>query len=194
MHDRLGVDAWLVGRVTGQEYAKRDAYSPQTGQRHPREAWFARRDAAAYGIVLDPSGKIAWGRADISGDSIVAVLTEQAGDAHLAGLRDDGVSYIFAGMRELDLGLALDILNRELGIKRLEVNGGGITNGAFLRAGLIDEISVAISRPWMARKARPAFLTPVGRDRHASPALHDASKQRSAAMRRGLAALPCSGG
>jgi riboflavin biosynthesis pyrimidine reductase len=26
----------------------------------------------------------------------------------------------------------------------LEVNGGGITNGAFLRAGLIDEISSAI--------------------------------------------------
>src|SRR3954468_5316372 len=144
VHDRLGVDAWLVGRVTGQEYAKRDAYPPQTGQRHPREASFARRDAAAYGIVLDARGKIAWGRGDIGGDPIVTVLTEQVGDAHLAGLREDGVSYIFAGVRELDLGLALDILNRELGIKRLEVNGGGITNGAFLRAGLIDEISVAI--------------------------------------------------
>src|SRR3954453_5295275 len=34
--------------------------------------------------------------------------------------------------------------NRELGIKRLEVNGGGVTNAAFLRAGLIDEISVVI--------------------------------------------------
>ena len=22
LHDRLGVDAWLVGRITGQEYAK----------------------------------------------------------------------------------------------------------------------------------------------------------------------------
>ena len=32
----------------------------------------------------------------------------------------------------------------ELGIKRLEVNGGGIPKGAFLRAGLIDEISLAI--------------------------------------------------
>ena len=40
--------------------------------------------------------------------------------------------------------MALDILGRELGIKRLEINGGGVTNGAFLRAGLIDEISLAI--------------------------------------------------
>jgi riboflavin biosynthesis pyrimidine reductase len=144
LHDRLGVDAWLVGRVTGQEYAKRDAYPHHTGQRYAREAWFARRDATAYGVVLDAQGKIAWGRADIGGDPIVVLLTEQVSDAHLAGLREDGVSYIFAGARELDLGLVLEILHRGLGIKRLEVNGGGITNGAFLRAGLIDEISVAI--------------------------------------------------
>ena len=144
LHDRLGVDAWLVGRVTGQEYSKRDAYPPRADQRYPREAWFARRDATAYGIVLDARGKIVWGRGDIGGDPIVVVLTEEVGNAHLAGLREDGVSYVFAGRRALDLELALDILSRELGIKRLEVNGGGVTNGAFLRAGLIDEISLAI--------------------------------------------------
>ena len=138
------VDAWLVGRVTGQEYAKRDAYPDYTDRRYPREPWFARRDAAAYGIVLDAYGKIAWGRNDIGGDPIVVVLTETVSDAHLAALREDGVSYLFAGEHALDLGRALDILNGELGIKRLEVNGGGMTNGAFLRAGLIDEISLAI--------------------------------------------------
>ena len=144
LHERLAVDAWLVGRITGQQYAKRDDYPDYTDRRYPREPWFARRDAAAYGIVLDGHGKIAWGRNDIGGDPIVVVLTETVSDAHLAGLREDGVSYIFAGERTLNLGRALDILNSELGIKRLEVNGGGMTNGAFLRAGLIDEISLAI--------------------------------------------------
>lgn len=144
MHDRLGVDAWLVGRITGQEYAKLDSYPDHTDQRYPRQSWFARRDAPAYGIVLDPRGKIAWGRGDIDNDPIVVVLTETVSDGHLAGLRKDGISYIFAGERELDLALALEILNRELGIKRLEVNGGGVTNGAFLRAALVDEISLAI--------------------------------------------------
>jgi len=85
LHERLGVDAWLVGRVTGQEYAKRDAYPHHSDQRYPREYWFARRDAPAYGIVLDAHGKIAWGRADIGDDPIVVVLTEQVSDAHLAG-------------------------------------------------------------------------------------------------------------
>ena len=72
------------------------------------------------------------------------MLTERVSDAHLAGLRQDGVSYIFAGGHELDLGLALEILNRELGLERLLLEGGGGSNGAFLRAGLIDEISLAI--------------------------------------------------
>ncbi len=107
LHERLGSDAWLVGRVTGQEYAKLDAYPQHAEQAYPREPWFARRDAAAYGVVLDAQGKIAWGRADIGGDPIVCVLTETVSDAHLAGLRKDGVSYIFAGERTLDLGRAL---------------------------------------------------------------------------------------
>lgn len=144
LHDQLGVDAWLVGRISGQGYSKRESYPVYTEQRYPRQNWFARRNAAAYGIVLDAHGKIAWGRSDVDSDPLLVVLTEQVSDAYLAGLHEDGVSYIFAGRRELDLGLALEILNRELGIKRLEVNGGGITNGGFLRAGLIDEISLAI--------------------------------------------------
>jgi riboflavin biosynthesis pyrimidine reductase len=144
IHEQLGGGSWLIGRVTGSEYAKAEAYPERTGQTYPREPWFVRRDAAAYGIALDAHGKIAWGRSDIGGDPIVAVLTEQVSDAHLAGLRQDGVSYIFAGERELDLGLALEILNRELGIECLLLEGGGRSNGSFLRAGLIDEISVAI--------------------------------------------------
>ena len=158
LHDQLGTDAWLVGRVTGQEYAKLEAYPDRNGQRYPRKPWFARRDAAAFGIVLDPHGKIAWGRADIEGDPIVTVLTEQVSDAHLHGLRKDGVSYIFAGKQELDLAVALETLNRELGIKRLEVNGGGVTNGAFLRAGLVSEISLAIFPAVDGAKGAPSIF------------------------------------
>ena len=144
LHEELGNGSWLIGRVTGSEYAKGAAYPAHPHETYPREPWFARRDATAYGIALDRHGKIAWGRSDIGGDPIVAVLTEAVSDAHLAGLRREGVSYIFAGERELDLALALEILNRELGIERLLLEGGGKSNGAFLRAGLIDEISLAI--------------------------------------------------
>lgn len=144
LHDQLAGDAWLVGRVTGQEFAKREAYPARTDATFPRAHWIARRGAAAYGVVLDAHGKIAWGRSDIGGDPIVVVLSEQVSDAHLAGLRSENVSYIFAGKQTIDLALALEILNRQLGIKRLLLEGGGTANGNFLRQGLIDEISLAL--------------------------------------------------
>jgi riboflavin biosynthesis pyrimidine reductase len=144
LHDELGGDAWLIGRVTGQEFAKGKPYPAVTDQIFPRENWFARRDAKAYGVALDCNGKISWGRSDIGGDPIVAVLSSTVSDAHLAGLRGEGVSYIFAGETELDLGLVLEILNRELGVKRLLLEGGGGANGAFLRAGLVDELSLVL--------------------------------------------------
>ncbi len=144
LHERLGGDAWLIGRVTGQEFAKASAYPAHAERIYPREPWLVRRKAPAFGIVLDAHGKIAWGRADIGGDPIVTVLGTQVTDAHLEGLRRDGVSYFFAGERTVDLRAMLEFLNRELGIKRLLLEGGGHVNGAFLRAGLIDEISLAL--------------------------------------------------
>ena len=169
LHDQLGGDAWVIGRVTGQEFAKvQPPYPDHAGGTFPREPWFARRDAAAYGVVLDAQGKIAWRRGDIGGDPIVSVLTEQVPDSHLAGLRQAGVSYLFAGARELDLGLALEILNRELGIERLLVEGGGTANGAFLRAGLIDEVSLVICPAVDGTKGAPSTFD--SHDEHAGRA------------------------
>ena len=164
LHEQLGNGSWLIGRVTGSEYARAQSYPDHTGQPFPRAPWFARRDAAAYGIVIDAQGKIAWGRSEIGGDPIVAVLTEQVRDAHLAGLRRDGVSYVFAGERELDLALALEVLNRELGLERLLLEGGGGSNGSFLRAGLIDEISLAICPAVDGAKGAPSIFDSGDKD------------------------------
>jgi riboflavin biosynthesis pyrimidine reductase len=158
VHDELAGDAWLVGRVTGQEFAKGKPYPALTKETFPREPWFARRDAKAYGVVLDAHGKIGWGRSDIGGDPIIVVLSEAASDAHLAGLRGEGVSYIFAGKSELDLALALDILNRELGVQRLLLEGGGGANGAFLRAGLVDELNLILCPAVDGAKGAPSVF------------------------------------
>ncbi|WP_420132876.1 RibD family protein [Rhodopseudomonas sp.] len=158
VHDELGGDAWLIGRVTGSEFAKGQPYPTGTTQRFPREHWLPKRDADSYGVVLDAHGKIGWGRSDICGDPIVVVLTEQVSDAHLAGLRGEGVGYIFAGQREIDLALTLDILNRELGIERLLLEGGGGTNGAFLRAGLVDELQLILCPAVDGAKGAPSVF------------------------------------
>jgi riboflavin biosynthesis pyrimidine reductase len=158
LHDQLNGDAWLVGRVTGKEFSKRESYPAQARQTYPREHWFAKRDAAVWGVVLDAQGKIDWGRSDIGGDPILVVLSEQVSDAHLEGLRSESVSYIFAGERQLDLALALEILNTEVGVERLLLEGGGGSNGSFLRAGLVDELSLAITPAIDGAKGAPSFF------------------------------------
>jgi len=77
------------------------------------------------------------------------ILTERVSAAHLAGLRRDRVPYIFAGKQELDLGLALEILNRELGLERLLLEGGGGSTRSTLRS----------ASPSMDPRARGASLT-----------------------------------
>jgi riboflavin biosynthesis pyrimidine reductase len=60
--------------------------------------------------------------------------------------------------------LALEILHRELGIERLLLEGGGGSNGAFLRAGLIDEISLAICPAVDGAKGAPSIFDSSDRD------------------------------
>ena len=170
VHDELGGDAWLIGRTTGQEFAKGPPYPTETPETFPREPWLAQRGAETYGIVLDARGKIAWGRADIGGDPIVVVLTEEASNAHLAGLRRDGVSYVFAGRSEIDLDLTLEIVNRELGVKRLLLEGGGLTNGNFLRAALVDELALVLYPAIDGARGAPAvFDSPDSEAGHRAP-------------------------
>jgi riboflavin biosynthesis pyrimidine reductase len=150
LHDQLvaehGGGSWICGRVTAQEFARgKGKVYPPTAEKFPRENWFARKEAKAWGIFLDQHGKAVWERSDIGGDPILVILDEKVPDSHLAGLRSEGISYIFGGTDEIDLAAVLEVLNRELGIERLMVEGGGGVNGAFLRAGLMDEISLVIT-------------------------------------------------
>jgi dihydrofolate reductase len=151
LHDQLVAErpaggSWLCGRVTAQEFARgKGKVYPPTDKVFPRENYFVQREAKAWGIFLDAHGKAVWERSDCGGDPILVVLTEAVPDSHLAGLQADKVSYIFAGKTEIDLAAALETLDRELGIECVLLEGGGGANGALLRAGLVDEISLVIS-------------------------------------------------
>lgn len=159
IHARLAGDAWVVGRTTGQEFAEDDvSYPGTTTGTFPRTPWLPQRDAEGYGIILDAHGKIVWGKSEIGGDPIVVVLTEQVPDAHLAGLRKDGVGYVFAGRDTIDIPMALRILRKELGIERLLLEGGGEVNGGFLRAGVVDEVSLLMIPVVDGAKGAPSLF------------------------------------
>jgi len=100
-----------------------------------------RSEGPRLAVALDPRGVLHYGRNDAGGDHIVAVPGENVSDAYLAELREDGVSYLFAGPEGKDLAVALEGLGETFGAKTLLLEGGGIVNGAFLKARLIDEVS-----------------------------------------------------
>jgi riboflavin biosynthesis pyrimidine reductase len=105
----------------------------------------ARTDAPGYAIAIDPNGRLRWESGAIDEEHAVAVLTEGVSDRYLAFLRDRGVSYLFAGKRQVDLPTVLRKLRALFSIRRLLLEGGGKINGSFLAAGCIDELSLLVA-------------------------------------------------
>jgi riboflavin biosynthesis pyrimidine reductase len=145
IHDKLDTTAWLVGRVTMAEMTKAGPHAPEAAGSVDRPHHFADRQASTFAIALDQSGKLHFDRPDIDGDHIVVLLGHDVPDNHLAELAADGVSYVVAADEAIDLAAALEVLGRDLGIKRLALEGGAGVNGSFFAAGLVDELSVLIA-------------------------------------------------
>jgi 5-amino-6-(5-phosphoribosylamino)uracil reductase len=112
--------------------------------RLPREPHVARREGRKLGIAIDPSGRVHYGKDNVWGDHAVAVLGAQVSDDYLAELREDGVSYLFAGLDGRDLKGAMETIAALFDAKTLILEGGGSINGSFLKLGLIDEFSTLI--------------------------------------------------
>jgi riboflavin biosynthesis pyrimidine reductase len=145
VHETLAGDAWLVGRVTMAAMSKADAHPPEGPFAATRPHHFARRDAYAYAIAFDRSGKLHFRKPDIGADHVVVLLGPSVPDSHLAELTKDGVSYVVATDEAMDAGPLLEILGRELGIERLLVEGGGNVNGSMMAAGVVDELSILLA-------------------------------------------------
>jgi 5-amino-6-(5-phosphoribosylamino)uracil reductase len=143
-YESFEADGWIVGRKTMSEIAKGSERSIAEAPKVPREAHIAERRGRKLAVAIDPSGHVHYGKDNVGGDHVVAVLGEQVSDAYLAELREDGVSYLFAGAKGDDLSGAMEQLASRFGAKKLLLEGGGKINGAFLKHRLIDEFSTLI--------------------------------------------------
>jgi riboflavin biosynthesis pyrimidine reductase len=138
-------DGWICGRVTMQEISHGTDYPKGLARSAiPRSNHFAERDASQYAISIDPQGRVAWKSNTALKSHVIEVLTEQVPDDFLAYLQSINVSYVFGGKSEIDLDRVVQTLARELGVKKLIVEGGSHVSGAFVNAGLVDEVSVLI--------------------------------------------------
>jgi len=149
IHASYAPNGWLCGRVTMEEHFAQGARSDEEIAREhtgaPRHDFQAPGQHRSYAFAVDGRGKLAWTTNDLDGDHVVAILSERVSDEYLASLRQQGVSYVLAGAREVDLALALEKVAAQFGVRTLMLEGGGSINGSMLRAGLIDEVSVLVA-------------------------------------------------
>ncbi|QEX23218.1 2-hydroxy-3-oxopropionate reductase [Hypericibacter adhaerens] len=159
---RLDAEGWIVGRKTMEEFADGSPRAVRVPAGNLRETHIASRSGRNVAVAIDPQGRIHYGKDNAGGDHVIAVLGERVPDAYLAELREDGVSYLFAGPDGQDLHRAVDALGDSFGIRRILLEGGGRINGAFLKAGLIDEVSLLVAPAIDGLAGIPSIFEYVG--------------------------------
>lgn len=151
-------DAYACGRITmagsftGGWYPDLNGYSPAPGWRWKMDH-IPEQLSGFYAVAFDPHGRLGWQSdriVDVDKDpgydkaQIIEVLTHDIDPRYTGFLEKQGIAYIFAGETEIDMELALLKLRRFFGIQKLLLEGGSILNGAFQRAGVIDELSLVV--------------------------------------------------
>lgn len=75
----------------------------------------------------------------------IEVVTKQAPKSYLAFLQSMEIPYLVCGEQEIDFAESLVKLRKYFGIKTMVLGGGALINGAFLKAGLVDQISLVVA-------------------------------------------------
>lgn len=137
-------------------YCGFEEFQPQHSGGVDKEQWYKASETNTYSISLDTKGVLLWDHTD--NVNRLCIVSEKASPEYLAYLEQKGISYIATGKDGIDLPRTMEILSDEFGIERLAVVGRGKINGAFLSAGLIDELSAMIAPGIDGRIGQPALF------------------------------------
>jgi 2,5-diamino-6-(ribosylamino)-4(3H)-pyrimidinone 5'-phosphate reductase len=112
------------------------------------EAKELHSQAIPYLVVVDSRGQIHnWAQiqAQPFWHRVIVLCARATLPSYREELARQGVACIVTGEQRVDLRQALEILFTEHGVRTLRVDSGGTLNGALLRAGLVDEVSLLIT-------------------------------------------------
>lgn len=112
------------------------------------EAVQRRKNWRGWQAVVDSKGRIPWGireRTFWGKDwHPVALVSNETSSNYLSMLQQKMIPYLISGSDRIDLGQSLTKLHTKLGVGSVASLGGGRQNGALLRAGLFDELSIVL--------------------------------------------------
>lgn len=100
---------------------------------------------AGWFVAVDSRGRLRSGIKEFAGWQgwhTLHLVSRSTPDDYLAFLRQTGIPYFVTGVGHVDLPEALSKLRMVLGIDRIVCTAGSRLNGALLRAGLVDEVSL----------------------------------------------------
>ena len=143
----LDCKASVEGRVTMEHYyALPEKFVAKDKTPLGKKDVFKATERNDFHICPDTKGTLKWDSATMEDGRPLLIITSESTPAeYIAYLRSQGISYIATGNGNIDLADAMDTLGGEFGVKRLAVLGGGLINGGFLAAGLIDGVSLLLA-------------------------------------------------
>ena len=145
--DSLKCKASVEGRVTMEHYyALPEKFLAEDNTPIGKKETFRATGRNDFHICPDSHGTLQWESGIMEDGRPLMILTsENAPAEYITYLREKGISYIATGKDGIDLADAMDTLGSDFGVRRLAVLGGGLINGGFLAAGLIDEVSLLLA-------------------------------------------------
>lgn len=142
--DRLHFDAVLEGRVSRQmHYALPEPFKAKDMTPIGEEKYYMAHSADHYDIAIDTHGTLKWPEG-ASDNNLLVITDEQCPQEYHKYLMANGISWIACGKNGINLSRSVELLGEKFGIRRLGIVGGGHINGAFLQAGLLDEVSLMV--------------------------------------------------
>lgn len=139
----LECPSMLMGRVTMQmHYASAEPFSAEDVTPIGSEGFYRAIRTKGYLVAIDTMGKLSWPQNKFDGLPLLVITSEDCSKEYLDTLTRQYISWIAVGKNEIDLVRAMEILREEFDVERLSVTGGGNINAAFLKAGLLDEVSM----------------------------------------------------
>lgn len=165
----LECTAHVEGKHSYQiHYCGFDEYKPIHLGSIDNEKWYKAGNSNSFSISVDTRGVLLWD--DTDNTNRLCIVSEMVSPEYLVYLEQKGISYIATGKNCVDLTRAMQILCEKFGVERLAVVGGGKINGAFLTAGLIDELSAMIAPGVDGRIGQPALFDGISDNEDFQPA------------------------
>ena len=174
LNRELRADGFICGRVTmegsftGGWYPDLAEYEGISLGEDAKKDFVAESLSGFYAVAFDTHGSLGWKSNRIidpdedpgyDGAQIIEVLSENVDGRYIGYLREINIPYIFAGKNNIDVELALNKLKKLLGCSTLLLEGGSIINGAFERAGAIDELSLVVAPVVADKDSKPLFMS-----------------------------------